>query len=80
MSGAKMWPVDGSHGQSQYYQPFYSGLPPSHPHAASLPPQSVFDQQRLPPQGGGRMPSIGMELEGWLPDGSIFGMPPLPEI
>ncbi|KAJ5758009.1 uncharacterized protein N7511_006703, partial [Penicillium nucicola] len=35
-------------------------------------------QAQGPPQGP-RMHGTGMELDGWLPDGSIFGMPPLPE-
>ncbi|KAJ5308891.1 hypothetical protein N7508_004270 [Penicillium antarcticum] len=35
-----------------------------------------------PGQGGPQAPGMygtGMEIDGWLPDGSIFGMPPLPE-
>lgn len=75
MTGAGMWPMDGGHGQSQFFQ----SLPSGYPHAASLPPQFAYDPQRLPPQSSGHGPGTGMELDGWLPDGSIFGMPPLPD-
>ncbi|KAJ5278921.1 hypothetical protein N7478_004293 [Penicillium angulare] len=75
MSGVGMWPMDGSHGQNQFFQ----SLPSGYPQAASLPPQFAYDPQRLPPQGASHGPGTGMELDGWLPDGSIFGMPPLPD-
>ncbi|KAJ5122010.1 Peptidase M28 [Penicillium atrosanguineum] len=75
MSGAGMWPMDG-HGQPQFFQSMPGGYQPSHPQT-TLPPQFAYDPQRMPPQGG--QARAGMELDGWLPDGSIFGMPPLPE-
>lgn len=87
MGGAGMWPMDGSqghghghgHGHNQFYHPLPGGYQPSPSHPqATMPPQFAYDPQRLPPQGGG-IPGTGMELDGWLPDGSIFGMPPLPE-
>ncbi|KAJ5629164.1 hypothetical protein N7528_002821 [Penicillium herquei] len=73
MSGAGMWPMDGHHGQSQFYQ----SLPGNYPQTASLQPQFGYDPQRL--ASGGQVAGTGMELDGWLPDGSIFGMPPLPD-
>ncbi|KAJ5636621.1 uncharacterized protein N7484_009934 [Penicillium longicatenatum] len=72
MSSAGMWPMDVSH-QNTFFQPPLGGYPQQ---AASLPPQFSFDPQRLASQ---QIPGAGMELDGWLPDGSIFGMPPLPE-
>ena len=72
MSGAGMWPMDVSH-QTPFFQPLHGGYPQE---AASLPPQFAFDPPRLPSQ---QIPGASMELDGWLPDGSIFGMPPLPE-
>lgn len=81
MSGAGMWHMDsGSGGQPHFFQSLHDGHHPSHPQATTLPPQFAYDPQRMPPhpQGGGQM-SGDMELDGWLPDGSIFGMPPLPE-
>lgn len=89
MSNAGMWPMEGGqghghghgHGHNQFYHPLGGGYhqqpSPSHPQA-TMPSQFAYDPQRLAPQGGG-MPGTGMELDGWLPDGSIFGMPPLPE-
>jgi hypothetical protein len=41
-----------------------------HPHG------HVHGQPQAPGPG---MHGTGMELDGWMPDGSIFGMPPLPE-
>ncbi|KAJ5157194.1 uncharacterized protein N7482_008294 [Penicillium canariense] len=81
MSGAGMWPMDGGqgHGHPQFFPSVPGGYHPSHPQATTLPPQFTYDPQRMPPPGGGPMPGTGMELDGWLPDGSIFGMPPLPE-
>lgn len=76
MSGAGMWSMDGSHGHNQFFQSMPGGYQPSHPQT-TLPPQFAYDPQRMPPQGG--QMGGGMELDGWLPDGSIFGMPPLPE-
>lgn len=72
MSGAGMWPTDVSH-QNSFFQPLHGGYPQR---AASIPPQFAFDSPRLPTQ---QIPRASMELDGWLPDGSIFGMPPLPE-
>lgn len=86
MSGTGMWPVEGSHGQSQFFQPMAGGYQSSHAQAQAqahtIPPQFGYEAQRMPAQsqgGGGGQMSGGMELDGWLPDGSIFGMPPLPE-
>lgn len=95
MSNAGMWPMDGgpghahghghghghAHAHNQFYHTMAGGYQPSPSHPqATMPPQFAYDPQRLAPapQGGG-MPGTGMELDGWLPDGSIFGMPPLPE-
>lgn len=77
LSNTGMWPVEGSHGQGQFFQPMPGGYQTSHAQASTIPPQFAYDAQRMPPQGG--QVSGGMELDGWLPDGSIFGMPPLPE-
>ncbi|KAJ5893758.1 hypothetical protein N7495_005449, partial [Penicillium taxi] len=77
-----MWPVDGGHGQGQnhFYQSFPPGYP-SQPQAVPLLPQYMYNPQISPPPGvGGQRPKTGMELDGWLPDGSVFSMPPLPEI
>jgi hypothetical protein len=81
MSGAGMWMDGHGHGQGQGQghanPPFFMGYQHPHPpsHAATLPPQFAYEPQRMPVPGTG----TGMELDGWLPDGSIFGMPPLPE-
>jgi hypothetical protein len=87
MSGAGMWPMDGhshgGHGHGHGHGPFFQSMPggyqTTHAPGTTVPPQFGYDPQRMPPQGGGQMPGTGMELDGWLPDGSIFGMPPLPE-
>ncbi|OGE51694.1 hypothetical protein PENARI_c012G10216 [Penicillium arizonense] len=69
------------------YQPL-----PAHSHPA-MQSQFAYEAQRMPAQGHVQvhqgqsqgqpqapgMHGTGMELDGWLPDGSIFGMPPLPE-
>ena len=87
MGGAAMWPMHeghahahGGHGHGQFFQPIPGGYQHTHPPGTTVPPQFGYDPQRMP-QGGGQMPgtNTGMELDGWLPDGSIFGMPPLPE-
>lgn len=82
MGGAGMWPMDNSHGQNQqFFQSMPAEYEPTHLQPAPIPPHFAYDPQQLPPQGGGQMPGMGtgMELDGWLPDGSIFGMPPLPQ-
>lgn len=86
MSGAGMWPMDESHahghshgGHGQFFQSMPAGYQPTHAPGTTVAHQFGFNPQRMPPQGGGQMPGTGMELDGWLPDGSIFGMPPLPE-
>lgn len=77
-----MWTSDSHHG---YLAMDQFTTYPSH----TLPPQFVYEAQ-VPPQqqhstDGGQNPShlfasgSGMELDGWIPDGSIFGMPSLPE-
>jgi hypothetical protein len=76
MSGAGMW-MD-SHGQSHHPNPpFFMGYQQPASHPVTLPSQFAYEPQtqRMPLPGSG----TGMELDGWLPDGSIFGMPPLPE-
>ncbi|KAJ5477357.1 hypothetical protein N7539_007501 [Penicillium diatomitis] len=86
-SGTGMWPMDGGqgHGQSGPGQgQFYTALPPGyHPappaHSGTVSPQVGYEPQRMHHPVGGPMHNTGMELDGWLPDGSIFGMPPLPE-
>lgn len=92
MGSTGMWPMGGhgpahehhghghGHGHNHFYHTMAGGYhqpSPSHPQA-TMPPPFAYDPQRLAPQGGG-IPGTGMELDGWLPDGSIFGMPPLPE-
>lgn len=78
MQNPGMWHMD-SQGQGQFFQ----SMPPGYPQPTSLPPQFAYEPQRMPshsmppPRAGS---GTGMELDGWLPDGSIFGMPPLPEL
>ncbi|KAJ5654444.1 hypothetical protein N7490_001447 [Penicillium lividum] len=71
MSGAGMWPIDGSH-----HNQFFQSLPGYSQHTASLQPQFGFDPQILPSQ---QIAGASLELDEWLPDGSIYGKPPLPE-
>lgn len=74
MSGTGMWPPMDAQGHNPSPQ-FFMGYQHS-PHPASsqpMPPQFAYEPHRMP------APGTGMELDGWLPDGSIFGMPPLPE-
>ncbi|CAG8925732.1 unnamed protein product [Penicillium salamii] len=74
MSGTGMWPPMDAQGHNPNPQ-FFMGYQHS-PHPASsqpMPPQFAYEPHRMP------APGTGMELDGWLPDGSIFGMPPLPE-
>lgn len=78
MSGVGMWPVEGSHSQGHFFQPMPGGYQASHGQGNTIPAQFAYDAQRMPSRGGGQI-SGGMELDGWLPDGSIFGVPPLPE-
>ncbi|KAJ5543352.1 hypothetical protein N7461_009355, partial [Penicillium sp. DV-2018c] len=79
MNGGGMWPMEG-HGHNAHY--FHSmntagyQPPPSHPQAGV--PQYVYEPQRMPP-GMQHMARLGMEMEGCISDGSVFGMPPLPE-
>jgi hypothetical protein len=78
MNGGGMWPMDG-HGHNAHY---FHGMntagyqpSPSHPQAGL--PQFAYEPQRMPAMQ--HLARAGMELDGWIPDGSIFGMPPLPE-
>ena len=74
MGGTGMWPPMDAQGHTHNSQ-FFMGYQHS-PHRAPsqpMPPQFAYEPQRMP------APGTGMELDGWLPDGSIFGMPPLPE-
>ncbi|CAL5872759.1 uncharacterized protein PFLUO_LOCUS7026 [Penicillium psychrofluorescens] len=73
MSGAGMWPADnGARHNAALFQSIPDGY--QHPQTTAGLAPFAFDPQRQP-----QMPGTGMELDGWLPDGSIFGMPPLPE-
>ncbi|OQD64662.1 hypothetical protein PENPOL_c007G05863 [Penicillium polonicum] len=80
MGGANMWAMDGGH-NPHFYPMSTAGYPPSVSHAqATLPPQYSYGPQRMPVSAAGQhMARAGMELDGWLPDGSIFGVQPLPE-
>lgn len=82
MGGANMWAMDGGH-NPHFYPMSTAGYQPSvsHGHAqATLPPQYSYGPQRMPVSAAGQhMARAGMELDGWLPDGSIFGVQPLPE-
>lgn len=79
MSGTGIWPMDQSHGHNQFFQSMPGGFQPPHAHATPVPAQFGYEPQQIPAQRGGQAPGMGMELDEWLPDGSIFGMPPLPE-
>ncbi|CAI7663920.1 unnamed protein product [Penicillium glandicola] len=80
MSSAGMWAMDGVH-NPHFYPMGATGYQPSVSHAqAALPPQYSYEQQRMAASAAGQhMARAGMELDGWLPDGSIFGVQPLPE-
>ncbi|KAI2683614.1 hypothetical protein LCP963914a_6015 [Penicillium roqueforti] len=80
MGGAGMWAMDGGNNPN-FYAMSAAGYQPSVTHAqAMLPPQFAYEPQRMPVSAAGQhMARAGMELDGWLPDGSIFGMQPLPE-
>ncbi|KAJ6144379.1 hypothetical protein N7470_008274 [Penicillium chermesinum] len=79
MNNPGIWHMD-----SQGQGPFFQSMPPGYSQQTSLPPQFAYEPQPLPPQSAPPGPppgrGTGMELDGWLPDGSIFGMPPLPEL
>ncbi|KAK4862558.1 hypothetical protein LT330_002691 [Penicillium expansum] len=85
MGGPSMWAMDTGHNPHFYpmsaaaYQPSVTHAQVSHVQA-SLPPQFSYEPQRMPVSAAGQhMARAGMELDGWLPDGSIFGVQPLPE-
>lgn len=80
MGGAGMWAMDGGH-NPHFYPMSAAGYQPSVTHGqAALPPQFSYEPQRIPVSAAGQhMARAGMELDGWLPDGSIFGVQPLPE-
>ncbi|PWY72355.1 C6 zinc finger domain protein [Aspergillus heteromorphus CBS 117.55] len=73
----RMWPPDQSfHPMVSVNQ--YAGYAPP-----ILPSQYMYEtQQRTPPDSGPpgnpSPPRTGMELDEWIPDGSIFAMPSLP--
>lgn len=71
MNRAGMWPA--MDGQSHNPHFFIGYQPSSHPTSSQPQPQFAYEPRRM------LAPSTGMEVDGWLPDGSIFGMPPLPE-
>lgn len=77
MSGTGMWQMNHSHGHDQFFQPIPGDFQSSHPQATPPSPQFGYEPQRLPPQAGGQRRGTGMEVNGWLPDGSVYGMPPL---
>ncbi|KAJ5788511.1 hypothetical protein N7457_003501, partial [Penicillium paradoxum] len=83
MNGANIWPMDGGHGHG--HSPHFFAMDaaryqssPVHP-LATLPSQFAYGPQRMPAGGGRQMAGAGVELDGWLPNGSIFGMQQLPE-
>lgn len=80
MGGANIWAMDGGN-NPHFYPMSTAGYQPSVSHAqATLPPQYSYRPQRMPVSAAGQhMARAGMELDGWLPDGSIFGVQPLPE-
>ncbi|EPS27877.1 hypothetical protein PDE_02821 [Penicillium oxalicum 114-2] len=85
-SGMGMWPMDGGQGQGHggpasnaFYPSLSPGYQPSPSHGGTVSPSFGVEPQRMHPPVGGLMHGTGMELDGWLPDGSIFGVPPLPE-
>ncbi|GFN10443.1 hypothetical protein AtubIFM55763_011452 [Aspergillus tubingensis] len=76
----QIWQPDQSGGyQNMVHMNTFAGYQP-----AMLPPHYGYDvqQQRTPPESGQQgNPSparTGMELDEWMPDGSIFAMPSLP--
>ncbi|OQE87180.1 hypothetical protein PENNAL_c0020G04594 [Penicillium nalgiovense] len=81
MGGPGMWAMDGGHNPQFYHMSAAAGYQPSVSHSqATLPPQFSYEPQRVPVSAAGHhMARAGMELDGWLPDGSIFGVQPLPE-
>ncbi|CAG8909459.1 unnamed protein product [Penicillium egyptiacum] len=80
MAGAGMWAMDGGH-NPHFYPMSAPGYQPPVSHAQStLPPQFSYEPQRIPVSAAGQHTGrAGMELDGWLPEGSIFGVQPLPE-
>ncbi|KAJ5179485.1 hypothetical protein N7492_002695 [Penicillium capsulatum] len=80
MNSPAVWPMGHGHGHNQFFQSMPGSFQMPHAQATPIPPQFGYEPQRIPPRGGGQVPGTGMELDGWLPDGSIFGMPPLPEL
>ncbi|KAJ5170332.1 Transcription factor, partial [Penicillium coprophilum] len=79
MNGTGMWAMDSGH-NPHFYPMGTAGYQPSVSHPPALPPHFSYEPQRMPAGGAGQhMARAGMELDGWLPDGSIFGMRPLPE-
>ncbi|OQE11783.1 hypothetical protein PENVUL_c002G08874 [Penicillium vulpinum] len=79
MGSAGMWAMDSGH-NPHFYPMSAAGYQPSASHAQALPPHFSYDSHRMPAGAAGQhMARSGMELDGWLPDGSIFGLQPLPE-
>ncbi|KAJ5206851.1 Transcription factor [Penicillium cf. griseofulvum] len=79
MSGTGMWAMDSGH-NPHFYPMGAVGYQPSVSLAQTLPPQFSYAPQRIPAGAAGQHNArAGMELDGWLPDGSIFGIQPLPE-
>ncbi|KAJ5142792.1 Transcription factor [Penicillium bovifimosum] len=78
MNSGGMWPMDSQGHNAHYFHSMNTaGYQPSPSHPQAGLPQFGYEQQRMPPMQ--HMARAGMELDGWIPDGSIFGMPPLPE-
>ncbi|PYH94230.1 C6 zinc finger domain protein [Aspergillus ellipticus CBS 707.79] len=75
----QMWPSDQSGFHDMVNMNQFASYPPS-----MLPSQYVYEtqQQRTPPDSGQLSnpspPRTGMELDEWVPDGSVFAMPSLP--
>ncbi|KAG0153203.1 hypothetical protein PDIDSM_5053 [Penicillium digitatum] len=85
MGGSGMWAMDSGHNPHFYptstaaYQPSVTHVQRSHDQA-TLSPQFSYEPQRIPVSTAGQhLARAGMDLDGWLPDGSISGGQPLPE-
>ncbi|KAJ5374019.1 Transcription factor [Penicillium concentricum] len=79
MGGTGIWAMNSGH-NPHFYSMSAAGYQPSVSHPQALPPQFSYEPQRMPAGAAGQhMARAGMELDGWLPDGSIFGVQPLPE-
>ncbi|PYI06310.1 C6 zinc finger domain protein [Aspergillus sclerotiicarbonarius CBS 121057] len=77
----QMWPSDQGGFHNMVHMNQFAGYQPT---MMPPPPQYGYDvqQQRTPPesspQGNPSLAKMSMELDEWIPDGSIFAMPSLP--